>query len=140
MQFQHVTRWKQGENPDDYKWKNYTVRNQRYRLVSGALFDMEKDPGQEVNMAEQNPDLVSEMKSAYEKFWDESRSRMINEDATLAKEKPFHVDYNKQKAAGGIPDWKAPSFEWDESYTGGPTAWATRKPKKDKKKKEKAAK
>ncbi|MDF7799076.1 arylsulfatase [Pontiellaceae bacterium B1224] len=121
LHFQHVTRWNRGADPDQFKWKTYSVRNQRFRLVEGALYDMEKDPGQTKDVAAQYPEVVSEMKKAYELFWDTSRPLMINEDVPLAKEKPFHVDYHAQKAGPGIPDWEAPALTWVESYTGGPT-------------------
>ena len=118
LHFQHVTRWNLGANPDEFKWKTYSVRNQRYRLVEGALYDMEKDPGQHTDVAAEHPEVVQSMKKAYEKFWDESRPLMINEDVPLAKEKPFHVDFNAQKASSGIPDWKAPALAWEESFVG----------------------
>ncbi|MCP5535515.1 MAG: arylsulfatase [Akkermansiaceae bacterium] len=121
LHFQHVTRWNRGENPDAFKWKSYSVRNQRFRLVEGVLYDMENDPGQTVDVTAQYPELVSEMKKAYGKFWDDARPLMVNDGVPLAKEKPFHVDFNAQKASTGIPEWQAPTLKWDESYTGGPT-------------------
>lgn len=114
--FQHVTRWKYKDNPDKWKWKNYSVRSQRFRLVSGVLYDMENDPGQTKDVTAEYPDIVASMKSAYENFWDETRPLMINEDASLDVEKPFHVDYYAQRDSMGIPEWKSPAFNWTESY------------------------
>ncbi|MGQ1784479.1 arylsulfatase [Saccharicrinis sp. GN24d3] len=119
--FQHVTRWKHEANPDDFKWGQYSVRNQRFRLVHGELFDMENDPQQNIDVAAEYPELVDSMKNAYEKFWDEARPLMINDGVPLAEEKPFHVDYFAQKDSIGIPDWNEPDLLWEESYTGGPT-------------------
>ncbi|TWU50601.1 Arylsulfatase [Rubripirellula tenax] len=119
--FQHVTRWNHGDSPDNWKWKSYSVRSQRFRLVEDALYDMEKDPGQHNDVAADHSELVSEMKDAYEQFWDESRPLMINDGVPLAEERPFQVDYKAQKENAGIPDWKSPAFAWKESYTGGPT-------------------
>lgn len=116
--FQHVTRWKHKVNPDEFKWGQYSVRNQRFRLVAGVLYDMENDPEQHVDVTAKHPELVDSMKSAYEEFWNEARPLMINEEVPLAKEKPFHVDYYTQKASSGIPNWEAPSLRWDESYKG----------------------
>ncbi len=110
LHFQHVTRWKLGANPDDFKWKDYSVRNQRFRLVEGVLYDMENDPGQTKDVTAAFPEVVSDMKQAYEQFWDASRPLMINESVPLAKEKPFHVDYKQQKASVGIPMWEAPEL------------------------------
>ncbi len=115
LHFQHVTRWDLGANPDNFKWQNYSVRNQRFRLVAGVLYDMKNDPGQTRDVTAEYPEVVSEMKAAYEKFWDESRPLMINDGVPLAKEKPFHVDYNAQKAGSGIPDWQEPALPWKDS-------------------------
>lgn len=137
--FQHVTRWNHGDSPDKWKWKNYSVRNQRFRLVADALYDMENDPGQHNDVASEYPELASEMKKAYENFWDEARPLMINDGVPLAREKPFHVDYNAQKNSTGIPDWLAPALTWDESYTGGPTGFEKKESgsKRDRKNKSK---
>ena len=35
---------------------------------------------------------------------------MVNENVPLAKERPFHVLYDKQKAESGIPDWVPPEL------------------------------
>lgn len=108
--FQHVTRWNRGKNPDDFKWKSYSVRNQRFRLVEGILYDMENDPSQTKDVTTEHPELVAEMKKQYEAFWDEVRPLMINDGVPLAKEKPYHIDYKAQQASSGIPKWKAPSL------------------------------
>ncbi|MFD2275087.1 arylsulfatase [Rubritalea spongiae] len=110
FQFQHVTRWDRGADPDKFKWKNYSVRNQRFRLVEGVLYDMENDPEQTKEVTAEFPEVVTEMKKAYEKFWEEARPLMINEDVPMAKEKPFHVDYNTQKLNEGIPMWEEPKL------------------------------
>lgn len=110
LHFQHVTRWNLNANPDDYKWKNYSVRNQRFRYVQGVLYDMENDPNQLKDVTAEFPEVVESMTKAYEKFWDEVRPLMINETVPLAEEKPYHVDYNAQKQGAGIPLWKAPEL------------------------------
>jgi arylsulfatase len=107
MLFDHTGRWEQGENPDDHQWKNFTVRNQKFRLVGrDALYDMEKDPGQTTNVADQHPDVVQTMLAAYASFWKEARPLMINEGVELAKSRPFHTDFLKQQQEKGIPEWK----------------------------------
>lgn len=104
MLFDHAARWPKGENPENFKWKNFSVRNSKYRLVGKQeLYDMEADPAQQKNIAPEHPDQLAMMLDAYEKFWNEARPLMINEDAPLAKERPFHVWYKEQMANGGIP-------------------------------------
>ncbi len=111
MLFQHVTRWGHGDDPDNWKWQKYSVRNQRFRLVEGVLYDMENDPGQTQDVAADHPKLVAEMKQAYEAFWDEVRPLMINDGVPLAEERPYHVEYWAQEASTGIPMWEAPVLD-----------------------------
>ncbi|MCP4847044.1 MAG: arylsulfatase, partial [Verrucomicrobiaceae bacterium] len=106
--FTQIARWKTGSEPNEHMWKKFAVRNQRYRLVGGSLYDMEKDPSQTVDIANQRPGIVKSMRAAYEKFWKETRPLMVNEKAPMSPTRPFHVLFNKQNAAGGIPKWEVP--------------------------------
>ncbi len=127
--FTHKARWKTGEDPENFKWINYGVRNDQYRFVGGgtpisksekqrkqnvsskdALYDMRKDPAQKNNIIDQHPDVVEGMKNAYDKFWKETRPLMVNEEAPMSPTKPYHELFKKQSAEGGIPAWKSPSF------------------------------
>ncbi|MFT4547698.1 MAG: arylsulfatase A-like enzyme [Pseudoalteromonas tetraodonis] len=109
--FTHVARWKTGADPDASKWGKFAVRNQRFRMVGEKnLYDMQKDPRQEQNVIDQHPQVVKEMRSAYEKFWSETKPLMVNESAPMSPVKPFHVLYEKQLAGGGIPNWVPPSL------------------------------
>ncbi|MDP6916240.1 MAG: hypothetical protein QGF29_14205, partial [Verrucomicrobiota bacterium] len=111
------------------QWKNYAVRNQRYRFVGGgtavsvserqrkegispkdALFDMLKDPGQRTNIINQHSEVAEKMRAAYNKFWKEARPLMVNESAPMSKTRPFHVWYAEQVKNSGIPQWKAPKL------------------------------
>lgn len=109
--YTHKGRWKTGANPDDSQWKGFAVRNQRFRFVdNNALYDMEKDPDQKTNVIDQHPEVVDQMRKAYESWWKETRPLMVNEAAPMSPTQPFHVWYEEQMAAGGIPDWKVPSL------------------------------
>ncbi len=109
--FTHVGRWKTGDDPDKHKLHGFAVRSQRYRFVNNdSLYDMEKDPGQTTNVIDAHPDVVAQMRAAYDAFWKETRPLMVNEDAPMSPTRPFHVLFNKQAATTGIPDWKEPSL------------------------------
>lgn len=109
--FTHKGRWKTGADPDDSKWTNFAVRNQRFRMVGTAeLFDMQKDPGQTTNVFDQHPDVIEEMRAAYEKWWQETRPLMVNEDVPMSPTRPFHELFSKQMKAGGIPPWQEPKL------------------------------
>ncbi len=71
---------------------------------------MVKDPGQTHNIAAENPQVVKELRTAYDKFWKEARPLMVNETAPMSRTRPYHVLYNKQINETGIPKWKAPKF------------------------------
>jgi len=105
MLFDHKARWNPGENADDYKWKLFSVRSAKYRLIEKKqLYDMEADPGQRDNVILEHPEIVEEMLVEYGKFWDAARPLMVNENVPLSKEHPYHVWYAEQMAAGGIPE------------------------------------
>ena len=52
------------------KWVRSAVMTQRWRLVNGTeLYDMTKDPGQQHNVAAEYPEVVRQLRAAYEKWW-----------------------------------------------------------------------
>lgn len=120
MLFFHVGRWpkkgagakwgKGDTNPDNYKYKNFAVRSEKWRLVGKALYNIDEDPGETKDVSKQHPEIVGEMMKKYEAWWDEVRPLFINEDAPLDSGKPFVELFNKQKAAGGIPNWLEPDL------------------------------
>jgi len=105
-------RWGQGDcNPDSYKLKNFAVRSEKWRLVgTDSLYDIDKDPGEQSNVIAANPEVAAEMLKAYEAWWKEVRPLMVNEDAPLDTGKPFVEQFEKQQAAGGIPEWVPPAI------------------------------
>jgi arylsulfatase A-like enzyme len=109
--FTHAGRWKLDEEPNDYQWKNFAVRDQRYRFVQNkALYDMQSDPGQETNIIDEHPDVVESMRTAYDQWWQATRPLMVNEHRPLSKTRPFHEDYYRQQESKGIPVWKPASL------------------------------
>jgi arylsulfatase len=129
--FTHVARWPTGSEPDDYQFLNYGIRNQRFRLVgpkggnpkqnkkalkraapeaSESLYDIEADPLQTKNVAQEYPEVVAQMKGAYEDFWKEARPLMVNENAPMSPTKPYHELYEQQMKSVGIHDWTPPSL------------------------------
>jgi len=108
--FTQKARWPTGSEPDDYQWENFGVRGPQYRLVGDSLFDMKADPEQKTDIADSHPDMVKEMREAYDSFWKEARPMMVNEEAPMSPVKPFHVLFEKQSSSTGIPDWKVPEL------------------------------
>ena len=108
--FTQRARWKTGSEPSDHMWKGFAVRNDRFRLVENSLYDMKIDPGQITNVADKYPKIVISMRTAYEKFWKETRPMMVNEDVPMSPTRPYHVEYAKQIEEQGIPKWKTPNL------------------------------
>jgi arylsulfatase len=99
-------------NPDNSKYKKFAVRNEQYRFVNNSeLYDLSQDPGETLNIAEEHPELVAEMRAAYDSWWSEVRPLVVNENAPLAEEKPYWIDYQKQKASAGINNWVKPNLD-----------------------------
>jgi arylsulfatase len=109
--FTHLGRWPVGADPDKFQWKNFAVRNYRFRLINNTeLFDMEQDPSQTTNVIDQHPQVVKEMREAYDRWWKETRPLMVNEDAEQSNTRPFHVWFAAQQKSTGIPRWEPPKL------------------------------
>ncbi len=75
--FTHQGRWPAGADPGEYKYRNCSVRNQRFRLVNNEeLYDMEADPSQITNVIGDFPDDTQLLREAYEKWWDSVLPRL----------------------------------------------------------------
>lgn len=57
---------------DPIKWRKSAVMSQKWRLVNGTqLYEIQKDPGQKLDVASQHPKVVADMRAFYEKWWAE---------------------------------------------------------------------
>jgi len=58
------------------KWRKSAVMTDRWRLINGSeLYDIKADPGQENNIADQHPQIVRELREAYEDWWEDVSER-----------------------------------------------------------------
>jgi arylsulfatase len=98
--FTHVGRWPKGQAAQS-KHKSCAVRNSRFRLVNDKeLYDIQKDPGETTNVIEQHPDVVAQMRKAYDRWWEEVLPALENENAVGPKVNPFKEWYWKQFGGG----------------------------------------
>ncbi|MBK1825539.1 arylsulfatase [Haloferula rosea] len=98
-------------DPENYKYRKFAVRTERWRLVGkDALYDLKADPGESNNVIDEHPEVAAKLLKSYEGFWSHARPLMVNEDAPLDVEKPFKANYLKQKETEGIPTWDPPSL------------------------------
>ncbi|MCK0159145.1 arylsulfatase [Allomuricauda sp. F6463D] len=57
---------------DPIKWRKSVVMYDRWRLVNGEeLFQLDKDPKQSIDIAEENPEVFEQLRGEYNKFWDD---------------------------------------------------------------------
>ncbi len=107
--FTHVGRWERGQAAQS-KYRNCSARNSRWHLVCASesgdkawqLFDVKSDPGEKSDVAASHPDVVKELDTAYDKWWDSVQPQLVNENAVGPKVNPFKELYWKQ--FGGGPD------------------------------------
>ena len=52
------------------KWRKSAVMRGRWRLIDGReLYDLKKDPGQRQDVAATRPDILAELRAAYDDWW-----------------------------------------------------------------------
>ena len=113
--FFHNGRWKDNVGPDKSKYAKsksmgFAVRSSRYRLVNNEeLYDILSDPGETKNIYSQKPEVVQEMRAAYDQWWDEVRPYMVNEGKETGPN-PYHEKYKEQLSEEGIPAWEKPEL------------------------------
>ena len=118
----HVGRWAKADAPGNWsngnpdpeaaRYQRFAVRSERWRYEAGDKpFDIDADPGQRTNVIDQHPQVAAQMRAAYDAWWESVRPLMVNEDAPLAPERPYHVGFEQQQQAGGIPDWQPPVLD-----------------------------
>jgi arylsulfatase len=90
-------------NPENSKYKNCAVRNERYRFINNSkLYDLYNDLGETTDVAAENPEVVKHMKVAYEKWWTNVQPYLVNENVPLPNEKPYWVAFENQTKTKGI--------------------------------------
>jgi arylsulfatase A-like enzyme len=100
----HVGRWPKGTKPEEYKYRDCSVRTPRWQLVcvdkkgtkAWQLFDVSTDPGEKTDVADKHPDVVKELDAAYDKWWASVQEQLVNENAVGPKVNPFKDLYEKQ--------------------------------------------
>jgi arylsulfatase len=104
--------WDEGNTDlDKAEFEKFAVRTEDWRLVGlNELYKINEDPGETANVITDNPEVAQAMLEAYERWWDSVRPLLVNEDASLDVPKPFVVQFEKQKAERGIPQWARPEL------------------------------
>ena len=103
--FIHCGRWSPGER-DEAKYVKCAVRTEKWRFVNNEkLYDIPADPFQKNDVAAEHPEVIAELRKAYDKWWESALPLMVNEGLPKVKVQPLHLRYEKQLAEKGIPAW-----------------------------------
>lgn len=71
------------------KYSNSAVIWNRWRLVGdSALYDIHADPGQQFNVADQNQEVVREMRDHYEQYWSEIAESVKEVEPLVVRSEP----------------------------------------------------
>ncbi len=86
--------------------KKVSVRTQRYRLdQTGKLYDMQKDPGQREDVAQQHPDVTARLKAAVNKWSDELLPNLTDDQRSFPVGH-HDVAWTHLPARDGVPHGK----------------------------------
>ncbi len=116
----HVGRWPKGDDPNAFRDTSVSLRRGKWTAVSAAagerrkqakaeknndvpeptwqLFDLSLDPEQKNNVAVEQAQVLTELRSAYAAWWDKTTPLMVNEKAVPTAENPFHTMFREQQA------------------------------------------
>lgn len=100
----HAGRWPRGQ-AESFKHKKSTIQNSRFTLVNDSeLYDLENDPGETTNVIDQHPEVVAQLRAAYDAWWEEVQPYMVNEDAQGPEINPFQALYYEQFGGSPTPE------------------------------------
>jgi arylsulfatase A-like enzyme len=104
------------------KWKNSAVKTDRWRLVNGdKLYDVTVDPRQNTDLAPKNPEVVNQLRNAYEAYW----ADLPDQSTTLSRHLLGHPDCLDEIVLNGM-DWYLGASPWNSGAYNRPSsgAWA----------------
>lgn len=91
------------------KWKEFAVMTNHWRLVGrDELYDMTTDSGQKSNVATQYPEVVEELTTAYEKWWNKvsvKANEYQYEKIGSGEENPVRLNCHDSHVENGLPAW-----------------------------------
>ncbi|MGE3309886.1 MAG: arylsulfatase [Limisphaerales bacterium] len=99
----HLGRWPSGQAAEA-KYRSCAIRMGRFKLVNNTeLYDLEADPGESRDIADQNPVVVAGLRSRYDDWWKEVLPSALRSEMTWGPTvNPIKALYWEQ--FGGGPD------------------------------------
>lgn len=104
----HLGRWAYRASPETARYRQAAVRAGRWHLVSAAggehprwmLFDVARDPGERRDLAEVEPEVVRDLASRFDAWWESVQPGLVNERVELPAMNPFKARYWRQFGGG----------------------------------------
>jgi len=95
----HRARWKNGKAAES-QYQEVSIQDSRFKLYNYIeLYDMKTDLGEQTNVAAQHPEVVENLQKAYDHFWKDTQSFMVNDanpvPAGELENEPFHKLYQE---------------------------------------------
>ncbi len=107
------------------KWRKCSVMRRQWRLVDGEeLYDLRSDPGQTKDLSDRHPDLVAELRSAYERWWGELEPEFDRSVEIPLGHPDAHSttllahDWHPLPDTRGLPPWNQPAIAGDMATNG----------------------
>ncbi|MBX2850287.1 MAG: arylsulfatase [Phycisphaeraceae bacterium] len=103
------------------KWEKSAAMQGKWRLIDGkALYDIRKDPGQEVDLADQRPEMVAILRQEYEAWWREmqpSFEKIVRYDLGGAENPTTLMSHDWLVEKGSAP-WNQPAVKQNKLMNG----------------------
>lgn len=109
------------------KWRKSSVMTRRWRLVNGMeLYDMESDPGQSLDVAGQHPEVVSSLRSIYERWWNGIEPTFADTPRIVIGSEHQYMSrlVTRECLSSGLPAWSQSDVRVARHREGNDCTWA----------------
>ena len=93
---------------ETHRYRNGAARSTRWRWIDNKeLYDISLDPGQRENVAKKNPEVMKQMKEAYDAWWNTLGPLQVNagKEQITKGNFPLQKRYQKRIKLGKLPEW-----------------------------------
>lgn len=109
------------------KWRKSSVMTQRWRLVNGTeLYDMNSDPGQSRDVAGEHQEVVSSLRSVYERWWNDIESTFADTPRIVIGSENQYMTrlVTRECLSSGLPAWGQSDVRVARHRVGDDCVWA----------------
>ena len=109
------------------KWRKSSVMTRRWRLVNGTeLYDMASDPGQSLDVAAQNPEVVGSLRGVYERWWNGIEPTFADTPRIVVGSERQYMTrlVTRECLSSGLPAWSQSDVRLARHRAGDDCTWA----------------